>query len=509
MTGADQGALLAATEAQAHQLYFERRDPGAALAPWRLCVGLGAPSLAMQLAVAHCEIEAGIEQDLPAVGVRDPDPPVTARAREYAELILSRAWTLHGEGDARRATKLLRLVAAVDPHLRSVYEQQILAPPAAAAALPEPGDRVASLPFERVLSLTEDAARALIARHGGRRVLLFMPWWRRQDDTSAEGILARQLRVSLEALGIAVTIVESFRLDHPEHLALHERLRGVIAAFQPDVVVCYDMLVSGATSYAPLQDGILAVLQDARRAGAKLVFSYSDSWYDGMADLFAVLAQHTDLFHIPFPGLLRQLPPALAARVFCYPFPVDDPRPEAGRVTVPRPRGAFVGTIGWVNLSRLAWCAEIARAGLPADPALLAECAVSINFVARINGARIATGRAIEAPFVGSVLLEEASDDTAYFLRPYEHYVPFATLPELSSRLRLLLDDDRLRGRIATAGTAWVRRHFAALPFWARLFHQLYEAAPPPPAPPRDIAAVAVRFPHSAQSYFELARRLV
>ena len=523
MTGADQGALLAATEAQAHRLYFERRDPGAALAPWRLCVGLGAPSLAMQLALAHCEIEAGIDQDLPAVGVRDPDPPVTARAREYAELILSRAWTLHGEGDALRATKLLRLVAAVDPHLRSVYEQQILAPPAAAAALPEPGDPDAPLPFERALSLSEDAARALIARHAGRRVLLFMPWWRRQDETSAEGILARQLRVSLEAIGIAVTIVESYRLDHAEHLALHERLRGVIAAFQPDVVVCYDMLVSGATSYAPLQSGILAVLQDARRAGAKLVFSYSDSWYDGMADLFAALAPCTDLFHIPFPGLLRQLPPALAARVFCYPFPVDDPRPDGGRVTLPRPRGAFVGTIGWANLSRLAWCAEIARAGLPIDlhltggggfrtpagyAALLAECAVSINFVARINGARISTGRAIEAPFVGSVLLEEASDDTAYFLRPYEHYVPFATLPELSGRLRRLLDDDVLRGRIATAGTAWVRRHFGALPFWARLFHQLYEAAPPPPAPPRDVTTVAVRFPHSAQSYFELARPL-
>ncbi|MBV8166270.1 MAG: glycosyltransferase family 1 protein, partial [Alphaproteobacteria bacterium] len=231
------------------------------------------------------------------------------------------------------------------------------------------------------------------------------------------------------------------------------------------------------------------------------------------------------IFHIPFPGLLRHVGPELAARVMCYPFPVDDPRPAPVPVVAPHRRAAFVGGITWANLSRLAWCAEIACAGLPVDvhltthsnlhsveayTQLLADYAVSVNLVARINGERIATGRAIEAPFVGSLLLEEASDDTAYFLRPYEHYVPFASFAELSARLRLLLDDAPLRDRIAAAGTAWVRRHFGALHFWARLFHSLYERAPPPAPPPRrHFREVTVRYPHSAQTYFELARPLL
>jgi hypothetical protein len=515
---------LAVAEAAAHRLYFEQHRAIAALPRWRLCSALGPPKIETQLALAHCEIEAGADQDLPAVGIAGPVAPSAGRALDYAELILSCAWTHYNNGDALRASKLARLVAAVDPHFRSVYEQQILAPPSGpAGVLPAPAGE--PLPFERQLQLTDDAAaRDVIARHG-RGVLLFMPWLRREPGRQIESSHCRQLRATLEELGIPVSIIESFQLDNEEHLQLHDRLRGAIAEFRPSVIMCADMMVAGATRYQPLQDGILSVLDEARRKfGCKLVYTYTDTWYDGMAELLEAMAELPDLFHIPAPGVLRRVAPEFAARVFCYTNPLENLRPAGMSAAGQHPRASFVGSIGWANLSRLVWCTEIARAQLPVDmhlttagsfrtpegyAELLAEYAISVNLAARISGDRISTGRTAEVPFYGSLLLEEASEESAYFMRPYEHFVPFASLAELSDRLQLLLRDEPLRRRITMAGTAWTRRHFSALPFWARLFHRLFETDAPPPTKPRQhFSSVTVCFPHSAQSYFELARPL-
>ena len=73
------------------------------------------------------------------------------------------------------------------------------------------------------------------------------------------------------------------------------------------------------------------------------------------------------------------------------------------------------------------------------------------------------------------MLLEEANEDTAYFLRPHDHFVPFSTLRELEARLDELLGDAAHRQRIARAGQDWVRRHFTGRQFWAQLLRRLFE----------------------------------
>src|SRR5260221_9290663 len=99
----------------------------------------------------------------------------------------------------------------------------------------------------------------------------------------------------------------------------------------------------------------------------------------------------------------------------------------------------------------------------------------SVNFTRRLSGIRIATGRSFEVPLCGGVLLEEDSIDTAYFMAPGEHYVPFDNLAELSAALIALLGDPDRRSQIAVSGHDWVHRYFTGDQFWAGLLKRLYD----------------------------------
>jgi hypothetical protein len=364
----------------------------------------------------------------------------------------------------------------------------------------------------------------VLERHGRPRVLLFMST---QDFVrpGMEAVLCRVLRLSLDALGCAVTTVESHALDDAQRANLAGQLRDTIAAFRPTIILCGELRLTGASADAALAADLLAELHAARRGGCKVVGSYWDSWYDGMPAFLDGLRPHLDAIHVIFPGVLRRLPPAVAAKTFCFPFPWHDPRPPEAVAAPQHLRASFVGNRSWANQSRVAWCAEIVRAQLPVDLQLvppkeprsasayaeaLAAYAVTVNLTARSSGDRVFTLRTVEAPWFGSLLLEEDSDDTRYFMRPFEHYVPFATFAELEGRLRRLLSDAASRTRITRAGTAWVQQQFGALPFWARLLRQLHDAAPASmPAAPAGVPPVPVRIPSSPGTYADLARALI
>jgi hypothetical protein len=517
------GAAAEACEARAHDLYFERHDWAGALLQWQIRAKLGPPTIETQLALAHCEIVMGVDRDHPEIGLADPVAASNRRQHDYAQLIRSCASAYLMEGEGGRAAKLARLLAAVDPHFRSVYERQIL--PSAAAVpidIPDPPVDPTPLPFERALPLSESDAEAVLARHADCRVLLFA---RHADRSVQEDTLCRYLRTSVEAVGLPIRIVESHSTDPDVVARVPAMLREAIDGFRPHVIVVLDALTSGASAYPHTQPAILSALHDARRRlGAKVVFSYTDAWYDGMPALFDAIVEHADLFHVIFAGVRSRVTPRVAAKLFCLPFPCPDPRVPGAPAPARHRDAGFVGGLSWSNQSRLAWWAEISRLGLPievrfrniagmltaADYAeLIASYPISVDFTARITGDQVLTLRALEAPWYGSLLLSEEAADTAYFMRPYEHYVPFATLHQLAGRLRLLLDDAPRRERITRAGTAWVKRQFGARPFWARLLHRLDStpavAATLPDVPP---GAARLSIPSSPATYAALARPL-
>ena len=515
------GAAVEACEERAHDLYFERRDWSRALLQWQIRAKLGPPTIESQLALAHCEIVMGVDRDHPEIGLSNPASASNGRLANYAHRIRTSATAYLMEGNGARAAKLARLVTAVDPHFRSVYERQILpGPEAGPIDIPDPARDREPLPFERGRPFAAADARAVLARYADRRVLLFTA---RANAAIQEDTLCRYLRTSVETVGLAIRIVESHNWQADAAIQTPEVLRAAIEEFRPHVIVILDALISGASSYDQTRPAILAVLHDARhRLGAKVVFSYTDAWYGGMPELFDAIADHTDLFHVIFAGVQPRLTPRVAAKTFCFPLPCPDPRaPDAPR-PAQRAGAGFVGSFSWSNQARLAWWSEIRRLGLPIElrfhniagqltpeayAELIASYPISVDFAARITGDQVLTLRAIEAPWFGSLLLSEAAADTAYWMRPYEHYVPFATLHQLAGRLRILMENAPLRERITRAGTAWVQSQFSAHQFWARLLHRL-DGTPPVATrlPELRLGGVALRIPSSPETYAAFAR---
>jgi hypothetical protein len=104
---------------------------------------------------------------------------------------------------------------------------------------------------------------------------------------------------------------------------------------------------------------------------------------------------------------------------------------------------------------------------------LLTERQLIVNLTRRSTGVHIVTGRSLEVPALGGVLLEENCFDTRYFLKPGVHYVPFETFTDLRELIPWLIENQEYRQRLAAAGQAWVRRHFSGDWFWAGLLDRL------------------------------------
>lgn len=480
MTGADDAAL-------ADRLYREGRDWAGALAAWER-LGAAVPmTLERQLGTTHCRIELASSDALETIQAPGPAAPSDGRRDDYVALIRSRVYALIVAADWPRAGQLTRLLATVDAHLQHVYATAIRPAAGTGAALPEPPGLGTPPPHQQDEPLAEVDVMRLLARHAGARVLFVA----RHAHGARPGILhdiTFHLRASAAAQGLAVDGIES--APAADALAdFPERLRDAIARFRPDVIVCDDLGASGASAAPAIAAAVGAALADARAGGAKLLAYYCDGWYPTVPPLMSALAERVDLFQVCHMSVLSRLSTAAAVKTQWYPFPCTDTRQPAVLDQARLARACIVGRINGLNESRLVWWTEIARSGLPVDlhptllgaertaedyAALLARYAVGLNFTTRTSGTRIMTGRSLEIPCSGTVLLEEACDDTASFLRPFEHYVPFRTLAELGGRLTALLADPARCGRIAAAGQAAIRQWYDGRHFWARSLRQLY-----------------------------------
>jgi hypothetical protein len=465
-------------------LAFSSYDWGGALAIYKAFQMRNralADALAIPVAIAHCEIELG--RAAPPVAARiDPDSEV-AQVRTSA--LKSRALTWLRDGDPARASRLLRLLASYDPHFSEIYANDIDAAATGGPVL-EPAD--AALP-PCVATVPSDAAIARIkAQAAGARVLLVARTF--LDLQGPRYPIVDDLRQSAARFGLAVRQLENWRQPTDAgHGSYPEVLRTAIADWRPQLLIVDDLFERGLSADPALCEPVGAVLEDARRTvGVRVVKLLPDGWLPTPESLYRGLGTHFDLLHHLHPARLAEADAAQRAATFCYPFPFLLPSPT-GPFGI-HARLCFVGSINRECPARLAWWAEVARAGLPLDVHLTDHFAadrrseqdyvnllhgyqVSVNFTRRHTGIRIATARVFETMLSGGVLLEEDSVDTRTFLKPGAHYVPFNSLAALQTAAAALLTDPALRRRIARDGQAWVKRYFTGDHFWAGLLDRL------------------------------------
>jgi len=447
-----------------------------------------AVELCLKLLIDHCRIELAADPArlppiaAPAIATGAPREAFVVKFAQGRALEMCRA------GDAVRASELLRRLTGYDRAMADVY-RDMLTPGRSAASLAPPDHRAP--PFIETLGLADGAIEALQHRHHGRRLLIvqrrFFP-----EGGSRKLEPIHCLADTADRFGLAV---RTFERRDPDPASVASTLLQDMIDFGPEIVLYDYEYPSGASSEPEiLRAQIEAVFEMARaQLGARIVVCYMDAWQrlaHGADALFHGLGSAFDLVQHAHPAALGIGSPAQNARAYCFGFPTVAVPPSTAIDAVPR--ACFAGSITPFNIARLAWWAETSRRALPVDffesrhvedaPRsdqdyidLFAGHQLSLSFTRRAGGPRIITGRTLDIPLAGGVLVEESSIDTNFFLKPGVHYVPFETLDDLAALIPALLADPAWRARVRAAGQRWAETYFTGDYFWAGLLHRLAE----------------------------------
>lgn len=470
--------------------YYEAGEWATALALYDTILERNPPIAnkhALPLAIAHCRIELAEPQALgtlalPAIVVTG-EQPETMRVMSVEHRIAA----LNDRGEFARASRLLRVVAGLEPRIAETYRVAVDPGLTGCAGLPASAAEPA---FVRACGVSEPAIEALRRRHHGMRALLVTHHYattRRHEI--ADNLVRSAIGFGFDVREEAVPIPGA--VDAAQYLAAFERR---LAEFAPALVVFEELVLRGMSEDGDrLADGLRAILRTARgRFGTRVVRCDADAWYPTAVapdQLYGGLGDYLDLVQHHHAALLGDLPAGLRDSVFLCPFPTIQPALDGAPAAVAR--GCFVGAIHGAAISRLVWWTESGARGLPIDfrvntrtreeamsdldyVRLLSSHRFALNFTRRATGARTLTARTIEVPMCGGLLVEENSADTPYFLAPGVHYAPFETLDDLAAVADALLSDDRRRRRMAADAHAWVSRYFGGDYFWGGMLARLW-----------------------------------
>lgn len=444
----------------------------------------GALDRGAPIAIGHCLLELHDALD-PTELARQLVPPVPEAAR-LARLgaIRIRALVLCRAGDPVRARRLLLFLASFDPGVTGVYLESFIPgrsgcwERSAPGATDEPG-------FLRDHRWSDAEIAACKARFSETRVLIILPW------NYAYGPGERFTR-SAAAFGLDVRTLDLHEwLNGVDPAGAAARLQSALDEHRPAVVLHTAIGELGFAEHlrASLYEATARVFEAERaRHGTRVVACFFDPWVMPKERLTLGLGRSVDLVHHCHPLMHHDDPSLNVPSIYCFPWPIltAPSTVEAGTV----PRACMVGSINFATPARLVWWAEARCSEIPIDVIetafdganmltperytdVLREHQLIINLTRRVSGVRIVTGRSLEVPSVGGVLLEENTYDTRHLLQPGVHYVPFETWTDLRELVPALLADHDRRRALAIEGQRWVQKHFTGDWFWAGLLTRL------------------------------------
>lgn len=140
----------------------------------------------------------------------------------------------------------------------------------------------------------------------------------------------------------------------------------------------------------------------------------------------------------------------------------------------------FFGSLSGFNWHRVLWVSAFEHAKLPVKTVVathkedglsaldnyafymrsLSEARCCINLTMRANEYCVSTFRSFETIHSGALLLQERSENMERFFIPGEHYLDFATLPELVAVLRFVREHREEAEEIRQRGNAFAREHY-------------------------------------------------
>lgn len=225
-----------------------------------------------------------------------------------------------------------------------------------------------------------------------------------------------------------------------------------------------------------------------RELGFSLVALFIDVWVGQWLPAVRAAAAAADLGVHYYPKLTGARLNPLGAKDLCLPGIIFSDRvlhdgPDEGRDI----DMAFVGSV--FTYIRSFWFTLIERRGLPIKlltnayqgggrqvapttedfAALMRRIKISVNIGSRDRAVAIIVGRVLESVKSGCLLFEEANPQTAHFLVPFIHYVPFGDIAELEAYARFFLAHDDWRHRIAASGLEWTRTRLSKENLWSRI----------------------------------------
>ena len=236
----------------------------------------------------------------------------------------------------------------------------------------------------------------------------------------------------------------------------------------------------------PSDDPVIEVLKRIRRSFRKVIIVEPDPWCTEHVPLLESIMEYIDFvwgFTADW-AFLNQT--GCKGKAILFPnvggfdglIPERDSLSDWDNCTF-----GFVGSIGIANLTRVYWTLESLHRKLPinyiiTDPGqddgkeceeslnsyarLLSASHVNINYVTRLDGSQMLTGRTLETISLKRLLLQETLPTMNSYFVEGEHFLDFSDIEGLSTAIEFIRMHPKAAQMIAREGYEYYRQHYSS-----------------------------------------------